>query len=181
MQKRLPPEHDRELLRHPAEHLLDGRGVPHERRRHGQPSRWDVTDAWLHIVWYPLNKVRGVLVLHIDHLLINLFSTHLPPEHRWGGQVPAVSRVSRTHHVLRIPHLLCQLRDGEGPVLLWSTRRQGCKTHHEEVQSREWDKIDRQFSEVGVELAGEAEAACYAAHGGGDQMVQIPNCKFISY
>ena len=37
--------------------------------------------------------------------------------------------VSCTHHVLGVPHLLCQLGHAEGTVLLAATRGQGGETH----------------------------------------------------
>ena len=50
-----------------------------------------------------------------------------------------MSRVRCSHHVLSIEHLLCELRDGNGTVLLAATSGQGSETSHEEVQTREGD------------------------------------------
>ena len=81
--------------------------------------------------------------------------------------------VSGAHHVLGVEALLGQLGDGEGAVLLRSTRRQGGEADHEEVEAGEGDHVDGQLAEVAVELAGEAEAARRAADGGGDEVVQV--------
>ena len=40
------------------------------------------------------------------------------------GEVPAVARITGSHHVLGVEHLLDQLGDGECTVLLGSTARQ---------------------------------------------------------
>ena len=84
-----------------------------------------------------------------------------------------MTRVGSTHHVLGIEALLSELGDGKGTVLLGSTRRQGSKSNHEEVQTGERNHVDGQFAKITVELAGETEAARRTTHGGGDQMVQI--------
>jgi hypothetical protein len=150
MQESLPPEHGCELLAHPPEHLLDGGRVANKGGTHGQAPRRDITDTGLHVVGDPLNEVRRVLVLDVDHLLVYLLGAHLPTEHGRGSEVAAMAWISSTHHVLGIPHLLCELGDSEGTVLLGATGCQGCKANHEEVQTGEGDKIHCQLPEVGV-------------------------------
>jgi len=41
------------------------------------------------------------------------------------------------------------------------------------VQAGEGDEVDRRLAEVGVELAGEADARRRAAHGRGDEVVEV--------
>jgi len=62
-----------------------------------------------------------------------LLHGHATAEHGRDGEVAAVARVTRGHHVLGIEHLLDQLGHGEGAVLLAATRRQRSKAGHEEV------------------------------------------------
>ena len=72
----LAAEHGRELLGDAFEQLLDGRAVADERGGHLQTSRRDVADGRLDIVWNPLDEVATVLVLNVQHLLINLSTSH---------------------------------------------------------------------------------------------------------
>merc|ERR1719446_1717397 len=69
-------EHCREVLGHALEHLLDRRGVAEESDRHLQALWWNVTDRAFHIVRDPLNEVRRVLILYIQHLLVHLLRRH---------------------------------------------------------------------------------------------------------
>lgn len=81
--------------------------------------------------------------------------------------------VGSAHHVLGIEHLLGELGDGQGPVLLGASGGEGGEADHEEVQPGEGDQVDGELSEIGVELTGESEAAGDAGHGGRDQVVEI--------
>ena len=81
--------------------------------------------------------------------------------------------VGGAHHVLGIEHLLGELGDGEGAVLLGATGGQGGETDHEEVETGEWDHVHSELAQVGVQLTGEAEAAGDTGHGGRHQVVKI--------
>ena len=72
MQESLATEHSCELLADTLEELLDGGAVANESGSHLQTTRWDVANGGLHIVGDPFHKVAAVLVLDIEHLLINL-------------------------------------------------------------------------------------------------------------
>jgi hypothetical protein len=87
--------------------------------------------------------------------------------------------VSSAHHILGIPHLLGQFWNGEGTVLLGSTRGQRSKTNHEEVETRKGNEIHSKLSEVRVELTREPQAASDTTHGCRNQVVKITNCKRI--
>jgi len=72
MEKSLATEHGGELLRDALEQLLDCGAVTDKRGGHLETARWNVTDGRLHVVRDPLDKVRTVLVLNVQHLLVNL-------------------------------------------------------------------------------------------------------------
>ncbi|KNE65623.1 hypothetical protein AMAG_19190 [Allomyces macrogynus ATCC 38327] len=173
MQEGLATEHGRELVRNALEQLLDRRRVANERDRHLEPLGRDVTDGRLDIVRDPLNEVGRVLVLHVEHLLVDLLHRHAATEHDSDRQVTAVARVRGGHHVLGIEHLLRELRHRQGAVLLRATRRERRETDHEEVQTRERHKVDGELAQISVELTGETQAGSDARHDGRDEVVEV--------
>merc|ERR1719235_1387522 len=100
MQECLAAEHGSEVFSHALEHLLDCCGVAQERDCHLQSFWWDVANANLDVVRDPLNKVRRVLVLHVEHLLVDLFGAHASTEEGSSCQVTAMAWIWSTHHVL---------------------------------------------------------------------------------
>merc|ERR1719229_1102403 len=176
MKESFPSEHSRELLGNSLEDLLDGGGVTHEGGGHLETSGGNVAHAGHHVVGDPLHEVGGVLVLHVQHLLIHLLRRHAPAEERRSREVAAVSRVSRAHHIFGIKHLLRELRNRESTVLLRAARGQRSEAGHEEVEPREGDEVHRDLPEVAIELPGKAEARRNTAHGCAHQMVEVPIC-----
>ena len=176
VEESLAPEHGSELLANALEDLLDGGGVSNEGRGHLQATRGDVTDSRLHVVGNPLNKVGGVLVLDIKHLLINLLHAHAATEDSSHSEVAAMSGITGSHHVLGIKHLLGELRDSQGPVLLAATGSKRSKARHEEVEAGEGNHVDSQLPQISIELTRETETGGDTRHGEGDQMVEITIC-----
>ena len=84
-----------------------------------------------------------------------------------------MSWIRSAHHVLGIEHLLCKLWNGKSSVLLGSSGGEWGETSHEEMETWEWDKVDSQFSQVGVELTWESEAAGDTGESSRDEMVKI--------
>ena len=72
MQESLATEHSSELLTDALKELLDGRAVTNESGSHLQTTRWDVANGGLHVVGDPFHKVAAILVLDVEHLLIDL-------------------------------------------------------------------------------------------------------------
>merc|ERR1719191_1400673 len=155
----LATEHAGELLRDTLPELLDGGGVTDEDGCHLRALRWDVTDGRLDVVRDPLDEVRGVLVLDVKHLLVDLLGGHTATEEGRACEVATMTRIGSTHHVLGIEHLLGQLWHGKSTVLLGTTGGEWGEAGEEEVEAREWDEIDAELAEVRVELTREAEAA----------------------
>merc|ERR1719235_606118 len=173
MQECLAAEHSSEVFSHALEHLLNCRGVAQERHRHLQSLWWDVADANLDVVRDPLDKVRRVLVLHVEHLFINFLSGHPPAKQGCRSQVTAMTWISRAHHVFGVEHLLRELWHCERAVLLGAAGRQRRKANHEEVQAWEWNQVHRKLPEVSIQLTREAKARRYSADCSTHKMVQI--------
>ena len=89
MKESLSAKHSGELLGYPLEELLDGGGVTHKSGGHLETSGRDVADGRLNIVGNPLHEIGGVLVLDVEHLLVDLLHGHPTAEHGGNRQVPA--------------------------------------------------------------------------------------------
>lgn len=90
-----------------------------------------------------------------------------------NSQIPTLSGIGSSHHVLCVKHLLGQFRDTQGAELLTSTRCKRRETDHEEVQTGKGDHVDGEFSEIRVELAGETETGGNARHDCRDEVVEV--------
>merc|ERR1719258_181356 len=172
----LAAEHGSELLGDALEELLDGGGVTDEGGGHLEATGGDVADSGLDVVGDPLDKVARVLVLDIEHLLVDLLHGHAATEHACSGQVATMTRIGSTHHVLGVELLLGQFGNGQSTVLLRSTRRQRHETNHEKVQTRERNQVHSHLAQVSVQLTREAQAGCHTRHGSRHQVVQVTVC-----
>merc|ERR1719265_2473007 len=173
VQESLTAEHGSEVLGHALEHLLNGSTVTGESDRHFETLWRNVADAGLDVVRNPLDEVGGVLVLHVEHLLVSLLGGHTATEKRGSSEVATVARISGAHHILGIEHLLRQLRHREGAVLLGATGGQRSEAGHEEVETRERNKVHSNFAQVTIQLTREAQAASDAADGRAHEVVQV--------
>jgi len=173
MEESLSAEHSGELLSDTLEHLLDSGGVSEEGDGHLESLWWDIADRRLDVVGDPLNEVRGVLVLDVEHLLIDFLGGHAAAEHSGGSEVTTVTWVRGAHHVLGVEHLLGELWDGKSAVLLGATGGEWGESSHEEMETWEWHQVDGDLSQVRVELTWETEAAGDTGESGRNEMVKI--------
>merc|ERR1719206_97532 len=173
VEESLPSEHGSELFGNTLKDFLYCCGVAHKGGSHLQSSGWNATHGSLNIVRDPLHEVGRVLVLNIQHLLVNLFHGHTASEHSSHCEIASVPRVTGSHHVLGIEHLLGKLGHRERSVLLGSTSSQWGEPWHEEVEPGERDHVDSQLPEISIELAREPETSGDARHSEGHEMVEI--------
>jgi hypothetical protein len=87
-----------------------------------------------------------------------------------------VTRISGTHHILGIKDLLSELGNSQRAVLLTSTACQWSVPNHEEVQTREWNHVYGELTEIAIELARKSKTTRCPAHSGGNEMVQVTIC-----
>lgn len=173
MQESLAPEHSSELVTDTLEQLLDGGGVTDEGGRHLEATGRNGAEGSLDVVGDPLNKVRGVLVLNVAHLVLNLLHGDLATEVGRAGQVATVAEVGGSHHVLGVEHLLGELGDGDGTERVGATAGQGSESDHEEMKTGKGHHVDSQLPQVRVKLTGETQAGGDTRHDGGDEVVQV--------
>jgi len=173
VEESLASEHSSELLGHTLEHLLNGSGVTQEGSGHLEALGRNIANRGLDVVGNPFDEVRGVLVLDVKHLLIDLLGGHAATEEARGSEVTTVTRISGAHHVLSIELLLSELRDGKSTVLLRASGSQGSETSHEEVETGERNQVGSKLAEIRVQLTRESEAAGHAGHGSRDKVVKI--------
>ena len=176
MEEGLTTEHSGELFRDTLEQFLDCGTVTNKCGGHLETTWWDIAYSCLYVVGDPFNEVAAVLVLDVQHLFVNLLHGHTTTEHGGDGEVSAVTRITGSHHVLGVEHLLCKLWDGESSVLLATTRGKRSEARHEEMKTWEGYHVDSQFTEISVELTWESETGGDTRHGGGDEMVQVSVC-----
>ena len=176
MKEGLAAEHGGELLRDALEELLDGGGVADEGGGHLQTSGRDVADSGLDVVGDPFHEVAAVLVLNVQHLLVHLLHGHAASEDGSHSEVAAVARITGSHHVLGIEHLLGQLGHRQGPVLLGAAGGEGSEARHEEVQTGEGHHVDSQLAQISIQLTRESQACCYPRHCGRHKMVEVTVC-----
>jgi len=84
-----------------------------------------------------------------------------------------MSWVRSAHHVLGVEHLLGELWDGKGSVLLGSSGGEWGETSHEEMKTWEWNEVNSKLSQVRVELTWESQAAGDTGESSGHEMVKI--------
>ena len=169
----LAAEHGSELLRDTLEEGLDGSVVTDEGGGHLETDGGDVSNGRLDVVGDPLDEVGRRFVLDEQHLVIDFLGGHLSTEHDGGSEVLTAGGVAGSHHVALIEHLGDKLGNARDLVVAGGRSSEGSETNQEEVETREGDQVDRQLSQISVQLSREAERAGNSGHNLGDQVVQI--------
>ncbi|KAI6748574.1 hypothetical protein HG530_015347 [Fusarium avenaceum] len=153
MQESLASEHSGELLADTLEELLNRGGVSDKSRRHGKTTRGNGTQSGLDVVGNPLDEVRGVLVLDVSHLVLDLLH---------GNATTAVTVSNKFTK-----------RNADSAEGVSTTAGQGGKADHKEVQTGERNHVDGKLSEVRVQLTRETETGGDTGHNSGDEVVEV--------
>mmetsp|Transcript_25482 Transcript_25482/g.55830 ORF Transcript_25482/g.55830 Transcript_25482/m.55830 type:complete len:403 (+) Transcript_25482:613-1821(+) len=172
----LATEHDRKLISNTLPCLLNCSGVTDEYTGHLESLGWDVADGCLKIVGDPFHKVRRMLVDHLKHLVIDLFTGHTSSEHHCASEVSSVTRIGSAHHVLGVECLLGELGHRQDTEALRTEGGQGGKSNQEEVKTRERNHVDGKLSKIAVQLTRESKRAGSSGDGIGDQVIQVAVC-----
>ena len=107
MEESLSSEHGGELFRNSFEEFLNGSRVSNESGRHFESSWWDITYGGLDVIWDPLNEIRTILILDVEHLFVNFLHRHTSSEHGCYGKVTekvvlkSASFFSKIFHLFR--------------------------------------------------------------------------------
>ena len=152
MQESLSFKHGCELVGDPLEQTLNWGTVSNKGCGHIQSLWRNITDRWFDIVWDPLNKVRRILVLQVEHLLVHFLSAHITTEHGTSGQVFPSLWVTGSHHVLGVKHLCGEFCHIDFSVIRACQWSQWSSPDQEKVETRERYQIDSQFPQVWVKL-----------------------------
>jgi len=90
-----------------------------------------------------------------------------------ASEVATIAEVRSSHHVLRVEHLLSELRYGNGAERVCATAGEGSESDHEEVKTGEGDHVYGKLAQVGVQLARETKTCCDTRHDCGDKVVKV--------
>ena len=152
---------------------MNGGGVTNEGGGHFETAGWNVANGGLDVIGDPLDKIGRIFVLNVKHLFVDFLHRHTSTEHGGDSEVATMSWIAGSHHVFGVEHLLGELGNGQGTVLLGSTGCEWGESGHEKVQSGEGDHVDSQFTQIGVQLTGESEAGGDTGHSNRNQVVKI--------
>jgi hypothetical protein len=120
------------------------------------------------------DEVVGVTGLNREHRVLNGPTRELlSPEDCGASKVPSVTRVRRRHRVRRVEELLSEVRNGELRVRRVGDGGERSVGGGEEMQSRKWHHVDRQFPQIRVELTRETKAGGDARHDDRNELVGV--------
>ena len=173
MQESLSFEHCGKLPVDALKDLLNRRAIPDKRTRHFQALGSNIADGRLHVVRDPLDKVAALLGLDLQHLVVHLTYRHPPAKDGRCREIAPMPRIASGHHVHRIKHLLCKLRDVHGTVTSSDAAGERGIPCDEKVETWEWHHVHRELSQVGIELARKPQRGGDTTHRHGDQLVEV--------
>ena len=93
------------------------------------------------------------------------------------GEVATTPGVGSGHRVLGVEHLLGELWNEDGAVLLAPTNGQGGIARHEEVETWKGGHVDGQLPQVRVELTWEAQAGRDIGHDDRHEVAEVIVCR----
>ena len=141
MQEGLAFELGRELPQDALEHLLQGGGVAHEGDNLLEALRGEGAHGRLDVIGGLLHELARVLVLQVEHVLVDFLGGHASAKQGAGGQLAVVVGIGEAHHVLCVEYFLGQFDHGQGMLIQGAAGVEG-NVVHDKVQPGDGDQID---------------------------------------
>jgi hypothetical protein len=139
----------------------------------GDDGWWLVVDTDLETSWAPVDELDGSLGLDVGDGGVDVLGDNVTSEEEAAGHVLAMSGIALDHLVGWLEAGVGDLRDGELLVVGLLSGDDWGVSGEREVNSRVWDQVGLEFSEIDVEGTVESEGSSDRGDDLADESVQV--------